>query len=193
MKLLTSVLLFSVGALAHSGWTIPRDDPAGVYNVVVDASGNSKHVLVRDLSASTKSALSDARTIAPRLSKGDLSKRESKGSIRVHCQDYKINATDTNAAVVSLETQCADGAFIKKGDSLYAKIEDVVVYFCNLSDSSKVCNRDEVKDKLEKISGVCGNFVAGYHEKKGEERIGYVGSEDSKGKICNGRKIKEDD
>lgn len=183
MKLLTSVLLFSVGALAHSSWTIPRDHP----------TGNSKQVLVRDLSASTKSALSDALTIAPRLSKGDLSKRESKGSIGVQCQDYKINATDANAAVDSLETQCADGAFIKKGEFLHAKVGDVVAYFCNPSDRPKVCNRDEVKDTLEKVSGVCGKFVAGYHEKKDEERTGYIGYEDSKGKICDGRKIKEDD
>ena len=190
MKLLTSVLLFSVGALAHSGWTIPRDHPSGVYNVVVDASGNSKHVLVRHLSASTKTALSDALTNAPGLSKGALSKRKSKEINGVQCQDYNINATDANAAVDSLKTQCADGLFIKKKDSLYAHHGGAVAYFCNLSDHSKVCNGKEVIDTMEtKVSNVCGVFVGGHYQNDGII-IGYGKSEK---KFCHGKKVKEDD
>lgn len=190
MKLLTSVLLFSVGALAHSGWTIPRDHPSGVYNVVADASGNSKHILVRHLGASTKTALGDALTHAPGLSKGALSKRKSKGIDGVQCQDYNLNVTDANAAVHSLKTQCADGLFIKKKDSLYAHQGGVVAYFCNLSGHPKVCNGKAVVDTLEtKVSNVCGAFVGGHHQND-EIVIGYGKSEK---KFCHGKKVDEDD
>lgn len=190
MKLLTSVLLFSVGALAHPGWTIPRDHPSGVYNVVADASGNSKHVLVRHLSASTKPALSDALTNAPGLSKGDLSKRKSKEINGVQCENHNINATDANAAVDSLKTQCADGLFIKKKDILYAKHGDVVAYFCNLSDHPKVCNGKEVIDTMEtKVSTVCRDFVSGHYQND-QKVIGYGKFNEE---FCDGKKIKEDD
>lgn len=191
MKLLTSVLLFSVGALAHSGWTIPEDHPSGVYNVAVDTSGNSKHVLVRDLSASTKLALSNALTNAAGLSKGDLSKRENTGTNRVQCYDYQLNATDANAAVENLKLQCAEGSFVGEKLDLYATFGDVVAYVCNFSDGSNVCYAEEVKDALKKVSDVCWYFIAGYDDVPVRGlRYGY---EKKDAKFCEGRGIEGDD
>ncbi|MCJ1347394.1 hypothetical protein MMC31_005619 [Peltigera leucophlebia] len=196
MKLLTSALLLSVGALAHSGWTIPRDHPRGVYNVAVDASGNSEHVLVRDLSASTKSALSNSLTNAAGLSKRDLSKREDKpentGIHRLHCFDYPLNATDGSTAVDGLKSQCGKGGFLKKGTDYYVIAGDLVAYVCNFSDGPNICTGDEVKDALEnKVSVVCGSFIAGYdHVQPRGLRFGY---EKRDAKFCDGRGIKGDD
>lgn len=183
MKVLTPALLFSVGALAHSGWTIPEDQPSGVYQVAVDASGNSKHVLVRDLDASTNSALSNA---------ADLSKRENTGINKVQCFDYLLNATDANAAVEGLESQCNGGGFMKKDANYYVKVGDIVAYACNYSDGPNVCYGDEVKDGLaRKVSVVCGNFIAGYnHVRVRGLRFGY---EKKDAKFCDGRGNEEDD
>lgn len=193
MKLLTSLILFSIGALAHSGWTIPKDHPNGVYRVTNDASGNSKHVLVRDLSASTESALRNAVTRAAGLSKADLSKRENTGINEVKCFEYQLEASDTNASVDNLESQCGMGSFVAKGADYYAVSGDVVSYACNFSDGPNVFYGNDVRDALEgKISDLCGDFVAGYdHVRVRDLRYGY---EKKDAKFCEGRGIaKEDD
>lgn len=187
MKLLTSVILFSVGALAHSGWNIPKDHPSGVYRVATDASGNSKHVLVRDLSASTESTLRIAVTSA-----ADLSKRENSGINDIKCFEYQHNATDGNAAVENLISQCGSGAFVSKSADFYAIFGNVVAYVCNFSDGPNICYGSDVSDAVKgKITEVCGSYVAGYdHVRVRGLRYGY---EEKDAKFCDGRGIKGKD
>lgn len=186
MKLLTSVILFSVGALAHSGWTIPKYHPSGVYRVAIDASGNSKHVLVRDLNAPTEAALKNAITHAAGLSKADLAKRQNTGINDVSCRDYQLNATDADAAVNDLESQCGSGGFMAKSADYYAIHGDAVAYACNFSDGPNVCKGNDARDAIEnKVSEICGDYVAGYdHIRVGEIRYGY---EEKDAKFCDGR------
>lgn len=187
MKFLTSVVLFSFGALAHSGWTIPKDHPSGVYNVVVDASGNSKHNLVRDLGASTQSAFRNALANA-----ADLSKRGNIGINKVECFDYLLQTTDANAAVDNLKLQCAQGGFMEKKADYYAIDGKVVAYACNFSDGPNACYADEVEDALKnKVTAVCGSFIAGYdHVRVRGLRYGY---EKKDAEFCDGRGIEGDD
>lgn len=189
MKLLTPVILFSVGALAYSGWSIPRNHPDGVYRVTVNDYGVSKHVLLRDLSASTESALGNAVTSA-----AGLSKRENTGINEVKCRDYQLDAADANAAVDNLELQCGSGSFAKKDADYYATSNDVVAYICNYSNGPNVFYGSDVRDALEnKISDICGDYVAGHdHVKARGYRIGY---EKKDAKFCDGRGIegKDDD
>lgn len=189
MKLLTPVILFSVGALAHSGWSIPKNHPGGVYRVAVNDYGISKHVLLRDLSASTESALRNAVTSA-----AGLSKRENTGINEVKCYDYQLDATDANAAVDNLELQCGSGSFVKEDADYYSISGNVVAYACNFSNGPNVFYGDDVRDALEnKISDICGNYVAGYdHVNVRSARYGY---EKKDAKFCDGRGIegKDDD
>lgn len=189
MKLLKPFILFSVGALAHSGWTIPKDHPSGVYRVAKDASGNSKHVLVRDLSASTESTIRNAA-----ISAAGLSKRENTGINEVKCYEYQLDATDAKIAVDNLVSQCSSGSFMKENADYYAISGLVVTYACNYSKGPNVCYGSDVRDAVEdKISGLCGNYVAGYdHVVVRSLRYGY---EKSDAQFCDGRGIegKDDD
>lgn len=181
MKLLTPVILFSVGAVARIGWSIPRNHPGGVYSVAVNDHGHAKHVRLRDLSASTESALGNTVTSA-----AGLSKRENTGINEVKCYDYQLNATDANAAVDNLELQCGSGAFVKEGHDYYATAGDAVAYACNYAKGPNVFIGNDVRDALEnKVSDICGNYVAGYdHIEVRSLRYGY---EQKDAKFCDGR------
>lgn len=189
MKLLKPVILFSVGALAHSGWTIPKDHPSGVYRVAKDASGNSKHVLVRDLSASTESAIRNAV-----ISAAGLSKRENTGINEVKCLEYQLDATDVKIAADNLVSQCGSGGFMEENTNYYSISGNAVTYVCNYAKGPNVCYGSDVRDAMEdKITGLCGNYVAGYdHVMVRGLRYGY-GKKDAQ--MCDGRGIegKDDD
>lgn len=182
MKLLTSVILFSVGALADIGWAIPRNHPGGVYRVAVNDYGHAKHVRLRDLSPSTKSALGNAVTSAA----AGLAKRENTGINEVKCYEYQLDAPDANAAVDNLEKQCGSGSFVEKDADYYAISGNVVAYACNYAKGPNVFYGNDVRDALEnKISEICGDYVAGYdHLDARSLRYGY---EKKDAKFCDGR------
>lgn len=189
MKFLTPVILFSIGALADYGWSIPRNHPGGVNRAAVNDYGISKHVRLRDLSASTESALGKAVTSA-----AGLSKRENTGINKITCREYQLDAADANAAVDNLELQCGSGSFVKKDANFYSVSGNVVAYACNLAKGPNVCYGKDVKDALvNKLSDICGDYVAG------SDHINVRGIEygyDTKdAKFCGGRGIegKDDD
>lgn len=187
MKLLTTVILFSVGALAKSGWAIPRNHPGGVYRVAVNNYGDAKHIRLRDLSGSTESALGNAVTSA-----AGLSKRENTGINDIKCYEYQLNAADTNAAVDNLQLQAGSGGFVKEDADYYAISGDVVAYACNFSKGPNVFYGDDIRDALEnKVSDICGDYVAGYdHVEVRSARYGY---EKKDAKFCDGRGIEGED
>lgn len=188
MKLLTTVILFSaVGALAKTGWAIPRYHPGGVYRVAVNQYGVAKHIRLRDLSGSTESALGNAVTSA-----ADLSKRENTGINKVKCYEYQLNAADTNAAVDNLQLQAGSGGFVKEDADYYAVSGDVVAYACNFSKGPNVFYGEDIRDALEnKVSDICGDYVAGFdHVEVRSLRYGY---EKKDSEFCEGRGIEGKD
>jgi hypothetical protein len=44
---LKSIVLFTIGAAAHTGWKIPAGQPAGVYKVKNRADGTFEHPLLQ--------------------------------------------------------------------------------------------------------------------------------------------------
>lgn len=177
MKLLTSVILFSVGALADIGWALPRNHPGGVIRPAVNDYGHAKHVRLRDLSPSTESAVGKVvgKAVTSAAATGLLSKRENTGINEIKCYEYQLNATDADAAVDNLEKQAGLGSFVEKDADYYAIFGDVVAYACNLSKGPNVFYGNDIRDALEnKLSDICGDYVAGYdHVETRGARYGY--------------------
>lgn len=195
MKLLTSVILFSVGALAEIGYALPRNHPGGVIRTAVNDYDYAKHVRLRDLSPSTESAVGEVvgETVASAAATGLLSKRENTGINEIKCYEYQLNATDADAAVDNLEKQAGLGSFVKKDADYYAISGDVVAYACNFADGPNVFYGNDIRDALEnKLSDICGDYVAGYdHIDTRSLRYGY---EKKDAKFCGrGVEGKDDD
>ena len=154
--LLNTLLLLVTGAAA---WTVPADQPDGVYSVQADEFGGFKHTLIRHTATAT------ATNATPNLTTRSAKfhpKRDNTGSNNIDCGGYALSPSDLANAQRELENQCGNGAFVQGGLDFYSITGDSVVYYCNFSDDINNCFASEASDAFARIVSDCGPNNAGW-------------------------------
>ena len=179
--LLNSMLLFVVGAAAHSGWTVPKGQPDGIYSVTVDAAGISTHEFVKDLDKTLV-----ARTLGN--SAKFNAKRDNTGSNNIGCCGYALDPRDTDWVYNNICDQCGNGAYVNAGRDFYGISNNVVGYYCNYLSTTNQCFASEVADALRnRVTSQCGSYNAGYDYVP--DRMDQYGYEARDAAFCAGRGI----
>ena len=151
---LKSLLLIATGASA--AFTVPADQPNGVYSVSTDSSGASSHTLLRSIdSANSKPMLSASS--AEVLPKADDDSPDSIG-----CGDYTLFDRDVNAAAQGIYDRCGTGFNVEAHKDIYALYGGTVSYFCNYSDGTNQCDAGEAQDAFSRVNATCGMNTAGW-------------------------------
>jgi hypothetical protein len=94
---LQSIVLFAIGAAAHSGWTIPEGQSNGVYSDSQDADGTFVHTFLNPLS----------EDLVPRHLTMANSAKFTRGlniarQVSISCPGYGLNRGDADAAYGNL-------------------------------------------------------------------------------------------
>lgn len=164
MYIATLLLLLTIPAVL--GFTIPKDQPDGLYSVSYDDAGVEIHTLIqlyadfvehRDVDTARRNATSE-----------NLEKRQCGGSADIDrgttvCLGVFLNSRDTDSANGVLDATCGTGFTVKPGSSTYAKVECTAAYFCNFGDFDDLCYRAEREAVADnKINPTCVPYWAAY-------------------------------
>ncbi|CAG8955762.1 hypothetical protein HYFRA_00011630 [Hymenoscyphus fraxineus] len=143
------LLLFSAAASIKASWTVPADQPDGVYSVSVDEAGIAHHELLEPPTVERRAIVKSAK-FSPKpalFSRADIT--------------INLNHGDTDAVVNNLKSQCGSGGVMGAHLSYYAKSGQALAYFCNHYSHSNTCYTWEVQDNLVGLgSQVCGSYAA---------------------------------
>ena len=154
-----AVLLLAAAAAASPGWTIPADQPDGVYSVSVDAAGNATHTFLAPISTD---ALAERSAL---LSPPGRHRRQVPGHT-AWCLDYRLTKADADLAYKSLAGQCGQGRRVSGGNSgVYGRSGEVVVYFCNYAANggANTCYSNELQDSIVNVlEKACGSYQASF-------------------------------
>jgi hypothetical protein len=135
--------LFVAMAIA-TGFTIPTNQPDGVYEVSYDASGHAAHVFIAEAVA-----VSQAQNLETR-------------NDGVECGGYSLNGGNTDSAVDALKRQCDPRGTIGKGLDFYSISGTTVAYVCNFGNGAIPCFRGDITKSYESITNACGRYQAGW-------------------------------
>ncbi|CAG8974526.1 hypothetical protein HYALB_00005796 [Hymenoscyphus albidus] len=90
------LLLLSAAASIQASWTVPADQPDGVYSVSVDEAGIAHHELLEPPTVERRALVNSAISPKPALlSRADIT--------------INLNHGDTDAVVGNLKSQCGSG------------------------------------------------------------------------------------
>ena len=152
-----SLLLLATGVAA--AWTIPSNQPNGVYSVSTDPAGISTHTLLHAINGSTTNT---KPTLTPRSAKFHPKRQGNVGSNSIYCLTYALPNSDNGNAAAELENQCGNGAFVGGRRDFYSIVGGSVVYYCNFSYDTNQCFASEAADAFSRITSECGLNIAGY-------------------------------
>jgi hypothetical protein len=162
------ILLFTVTAIA-AGFTVPKDQPDGVYSVSYE-NGTDVHTLIAPAVSQAEVAhITAARDRQIRSQKSRLDARQYDDT---SCSGYEMKDHGAcDAAVEALKNQCNPGA-INTGKDFYSISGDVVAFLCNMGKNAWVCRRNDITDDYAWITKVCGWYISGYRNRgSGDSRI----------------------
>lgn len=153
MKLSLALLTALSSSLLVSGFTIPADQPDGVYEVSIDSNGEYVHTKVAD-----PTDIAPENTVVQR---SRITKRSGLDQIYCFNQDV-LNSGDTDAANANLDSQCGpNGHGVGSHLSVYAKRGGTVAYCCNNRSQGNTCYASTRQQASRLITDKCGRYVPG--------------------------------
>ncbi|KAH7123524.1 hypothetical protein B0J11DRAFT_506596 [Dendryphion nanum] len=167
-----------VATVASTGFTIPSDQPNGVYTVTYDAEGRAIHTLIGSPVNHTEGSPNPLVSRSP--NKLSLLARQADA---VHCGGYDLNRPNTDNAVEALKNQCSPGA-IGGNLNFYSISGSTVAYVCNYNGAAVACTRNEIGESADRITGVCGSYRAGWRNLVRDGRNIQIGYENTGSKFC---------
>jgi hypothetical protein len=156
-----ALLLLLPGLAACTGFTIPANQPDGVYVVDFNNDGEAVHTLIGPALNQTEVAQLAARDKAMKPSRIHATRDAAVNAIT--CGGYELDHISTDAAVEALKGQCGPGA-INDGKDFYSIAGSTVAYVCNFASNPWICYRDELTDTYQQITNFCGWYQAGWRE-----------------------------
>ncbi|KAF4617072.1 hypothetical protein G7Y89_g15075 [Cudoniella acicularis] len=158
-----SVFILALAATSQ-GFTIPDNQPNGVYKVSVDANGVETHTLLRGLIENYTYVSTEPNKPLPTLhaTSAKFRRQDLTGQNNIACGGYSLVTSDVVSAVGNLEAQCGNGAFVGGGKNFYSITGGTVAYFCNFSGGTNNCYASEMVEAAERITNDCGSSNGGW-------------------------------
>jgi hypothetical protein len=155
-----SLIFFALSVVAHSGWKIPRNQPAGAYAVTIDANGTFVHT--RIYTPGSESAKTLSMRAGPKAAILKHDKRQGPGIATCATNPaYSMPADRTNMAYDFLVNGGCQTTSNPLG--IYGEYLGVVVYWCNYSGTAYHCDTNLASTAIRGIlAQTCGSFVAGW-------------------------------
>lgn len=148
-------------AALAAGWTIPADQPDGVYRVSYDANGTAAHTLIAPpLTPEEKRSL----LLAPKPARSPPSRIAGRQSDATYCgstSDAALHHQSTDNAVQALKNQCNPGG-IASGYDFYSIAGSTVAYVCNFGSTSWTCTVNDLTNDYAHITNICGWYQSGW-------------------------------
>ena len=152
-------------APVSSGFTIPANQPDGVYEVSFDNTGLATHVFLAPINASASAGVN------PEARRGMRPNRRAAGHQPI-CQGYGMgDHNNAELAYHSLQSTCGNGHVVKgvsgRRSSIYARAGDAVTFFCNDRPNAgdNTCYKEELDYSIRKeLDPTCGKYNAGYDQ-----------------------------
>lgn len=161
LALLTAMVASHAAAMAaagpHSGFTVPKGQPNGVYSVSYDTNGTAIHTLIAE--PLTDQEFASHQAAAARAPHARA--LQSRQSDSTSCGGYGLNPGDTDRANAGLGVQCTPGA-VSIGRDFYSIWGSVVSYVCNYGSTGWVCWASDLSADYVRITQTCGNYNAGW-------------------------------
>lgn len=152
-----AVYLFTVSMAAFAqvaGFTIPPNQPDGVYQVLVYPNGTEEHARIDiDGHAAQISYHNKTRAVA----------EEMPNSALCLTNQRKLEHGATDAANSALDAQFGNNLDVLMGCSVYSKSGCVVAYFCAI-DGGWGCSANIRQNWSGRITQECGRYFPGYAE-----------------------------
>ncbi|KAJ7020286.1 hypothetical protein C8F04DRAFT_1241137 [Mycena alexandri] len=170
--------LLSLFVSAVVGFTVPANQPAGVYMVTYNPDGTETHSLLSLTKVNSTVPAVTAGSV-PSPTRFDASKRQiNGGSNTIGCGNYELNHGDTDSAYNALGQQCGGGASVPGGRDFYSIVGCTVAYFCNYNGGADTCFQSEWVAAIQNgVSPVCGSYWAGWDRFSSSIRFNQYGYE----------------
>ncbi|KAK4241746.1 hypothetical protein C8A03DRAFT_40840 [Achaetomium macrosporum] len=178
------LLLLLSGLVA--GFTIPADQPDGVYGVTFDNDGKAIHTLIGPpLNQTEVAQLLAARAAAPEPMIPSASRIHARQKDATYCGNYGLDHASTDAAVEALKFHCQPGA-VNAGMDFYSISGSTVAYICNIGKKGWVCQRSDLTSDYAHITDVCGWYMSGWRQYWRDGDTGaQTGYEDRNANFCD--------
>ncbi|KAK6210536.1 hypothetical protein LQW54_006144 [Pestalotiopsis sp. IQ-011] len=166
------------------GFTIPADQPDGVYVVTYDSSNQAVHTLISDGVA--------ARDLVEFSGQGSQAAKRNGGPLLaaraddLTCPGGTLDRVSTDEAVAALKGQCnpnMPGA-VNSGQDYYSKRGSTVAYFCNFGAGSELCTVFGLTDTYQRLTNECGLYGAGWRTVQDADHWYSIGYEDINALFC---------
>lgn len=151
---LKSMILFAIGAAAHSGWKIPPGQPDGVYKVTENADGTFDQTLLPTYSSRS----------VPMVNSAKFARSLTSRQANIVCAGYAFSShSSVDISFHNLQYQCDYYGPVGGNRDYYSISGDVVTYFCNFGGGSTTCSSGEAYNVLVGgVTGACGSYWAGW-------------------------------
>ncbi|KAJ7501907.1 hypothetical protein B0H11DRAFT_2275073 [Mycena galericulata] len=174
-------------------FTVPANQPAGVYMVTYNADGTETHSLLSLTETNGTVPAETVRSAAPSAKFGASKRQISGGQNLIGCGDYELAHGDADTVYNALGQRCGGGASVAGNTDIYATAACTVAYFCNFSSNGDTCFEYEWVNVIQgTITPRCGSYYAGWDQFEGAARQNQYGYENfcAEGKnFCGGRGI----
>ena len=171
-------IIFNVATVAaYTGWTIPANQPKGVYTVTINSANEPIHTFVNHLTPGGF-FVNVARDLT-NTPKFRLRNRWTWSTDDINCHGYQLSPPDVDNIHESIRAQCNYDTYLGGRYDLYAISRDVVGYYCNVEEDETLCAGDEVEYAEQRLDMVCGIYnagndtIVGNRSKYGREGLDY--------------------
>ncbi|KAJ7035491.1 hypothetical protein C8F04DRAFT_530881 [Mycena alexandri] len=170
--------LLSLFVSAVVCFTVPTNQPAGVYMVTYNADGTETHSLLSLTETNVTVPAATARSVSPSAKFGASKRQIGGGTNAIFCGGYELNHGDTDAAYNALGQQCGGGASVLGGRDFYSIAGCTVAYFCNYRGTADTCFQYEWVNVIQNaITPTCGSYWAGWDQFNSQARQNQYGYE----------------
>lgn len=161
--LLSTLIVVAAAAAQTSGFTIPHDQPDGVYNVVTHPDGAEEHILMGTIDYTPAVARSGRTKDIKDIESREALDGEVPNYVGCYGSNGPLSIPDTDAANNALDAQCSHFNDLGYRKSFYSKSGCIVAYFCNFQ-AGWGCSPGTRQDWSRRITDQCGNYIGGYAE-----------------------------
>jgi hypothetical protein len=194
MHVVIPIAAFAATAAA-TGFTIPGDQPEGVYIVSYDNQDEPIHEFISSLGVEGGSSIApDNSTEIDVILKEEKEGLAAKRSLyhRLHrreSDDRNCGGNDldhnTDMVVEALKRQCDPAGAIGGAKDFYSIIGSTVAYVCNFKTHKPVaCWRDLLTASFTAITETCGAYRSGWRIMKAKDYHFSIGYEPADKKFC---------
>ncbi|KAJ7465394.1 hypothetical protein B0H11DRAFT_2049823 [Mycena galericulata] len=171
--------LLSLFVSAAVCFTVPANQPAGVYMVTYNVDGTETHSLLSLTETNGTVPAATARSATPSAKFGASKRQIPGGNNAISCGGYELNHGDTDAAYNALGQQCGGGASVQSGRDFYSIAGCTVAYFCNYGAYADTCFQYEWVNVIQNaVTPDCGSYWAGWDQFYSSARQNQYGYED---------------